>query len=86
MIVLCARWLWSIMNENATSPTNMKGCTLIIDCTGYTSKRGKRGNKKKRKEKKRKNMKEKSAPGRIRTCGLLLVKPTLLSTVLLLMC
>ena len=62
MIVLCAWWLWSIMNEDATSTTNMKGCTLIIDCTGYTSKRGKRGNKNKRKEKKRKEHERKKYP------------------------
>ena len=50
------------MNEDATSTTNMKGCTLIIDCTGYTSKRGKRENKNKRKEKKRKEHERKKYP------------------------
>ena len=28
---ICARWLWSIMNEHATATINMKGCTLMID-------------------------------------------------------
>ena len=37
---ICARWLWSIMNEDATATINMKGCTLMIHCRGYTSKRG----------------------------------------------
>ena len=64
---ICARWLWSIMNEHATATINMKGCTLTIDCRGYTctSKRGKRGKEKKRIEKKRKTTKEKNAHGRI---------------------
>ena len=44
-------WLWSIMNEEATS-INMTGCILMIDCRGCTSKRGKRGKEKRRKEKK----------------------------------
>ena len=55
-------WLWSIMNENATPTINMKGCTLMIDCRGYTSKREKREKGKKRKEKKRKNTKGKKCP------------------------
>ena len=46
----------------------------------------KRGKKNKGKEKKRINIKEKSAHGRIQTCDFLRVKPTLLSTVLLLLC
>ena len=29
---ICARWLWSILNEHATANINMKGCTLKIDC------------------------------------------------------
>ena len=53
------------MNEDATSIIDMKSCTLMIDCTGYTSKRGRRGKEEKRKEKKRKNTKEKSAHERI---------------------
>ena len=40
------------------------------------SKRGKRRKERKRKEKKRKKTKEKSVHGWIRTCDLLLVKPT----------
>ena len=28
---ICAGWLWSIMNEDATATINMKGCTLMID-------------------------------------------------------
>ena len=47
------------MNEDETSTINMKGCTLMIDCRGYKSKRGKRQKEKERKEKERKNMKEK---------------------------
>ena len=31
---ICARWLWSIMNEHPTANINMKGCTLMIDCRG----------------------------------------------------
>ena len=27
---ICARWLWSIMNEHATATINTKGCTLMI--------------------------------------------------------
>ena len=60
----------------------MKGCTLMIDVEEHEQKR-KRRKERKRKEKK---SKEKSVHGRIRTCDLLLVKPTLLTTVLLLMC
>ena len=41
IVYICARWLRSIMNEHATLTINMKGCTLMIDCRGYTSKRGK---------------------------------------------
>ena len=83
---ICALWLWSIMNEHATATINMKGCTLMIDCR-ETLANGEKGRKeRKRKEKKRKKTKGKSAHGRIRTCDLLLVKPTLLATVLLLTC
>ena len=71
-----------IMNEHATATINMKGCTLMIDVEEHEQKR-KRRKERKRKEKKRK---EKSVHGRIRTCDLLLGKPTLLTTVLLLMC
>ena len=71
------------MNEDATATVNMKSCTLMTDCRGYTSKRGKRGKEERQKEGKHK---VKSAHRRIRTCDLLLVKSTLLSTVLLLMC
>ena len=70
---ICARWLWYIMNEHATVNINMKGCTLMIDVEEHEQKRKKKKRKKKRKEKKRK---EKSVHGRIRTCDLLLVKPT----------
>ena len=80
------QWLWSIMNEHATAAINMKGCTLMIDCRGTLAKWEKGRKERKRKEKKRKKTKEKSVHGRIRTCDLLLVKPTLLGTVLLLMC
>ena len=76
---ICARWLWSIMNELATATINTKGCTLMIDVEEHEQKWKK---KKRKKEKKRK----KSVQGRIRTCDLLLVKPTLLTPVLLLMC
>ena len=40
---ICARWLWSIMNDDATWTINMNGCTLwkycgvIRDYKGYTS-------------------------------------------------
>ena len=69
---ICARWLWSRMNERATATINMKGCTLMIDVEEHEQKR-KRRKERKRKVKKRK---EKSVHGRIRTCDLLLVKPT----------
>ena len=71
-----------IMNEHATATINMKGCTLMIDVEEHEQKR------KRRKERKRKEKrgKKKSVHGRIRTCDLLLGKPTLLTTVLLLMC
>ena len=76
---ICARWLWSIMNEHATATINTRGCTLMIDVEEHEQKW------KKKKRKKEKKRKEKSVHGRIRTCDLLLVKPTLLTTVLLLM-
>ena len=65
-----ARWLWSIMNEHATATINMKGSTLMIDVEEHEQKR------KKKKRKKEKKRKEKSVHGRIRTCDLLLGKPT----------
>ena len=68
------------MNEHATATINSKGCTLMIDVEEHEQKW------KKKKRKKEKKRKEKSVHGRIRTCDLLLVKPTLLTTVLLLMC
>ena len=68
------------MNEHATANINMKGCTLMIDVEEHEQKR----KKKKSKKEKRKKRKEKSVHGRIRTCDLL-GKPTLLTTVLLLM-
>ena len=71
-----------IMNEHATATINMKGCTLMIDVEEHEQKR-KRKKERKRKEKREK---KKSVHGRIRTCDLLLGKPTLLTTVLLLMC
>ena len=71
-----------IINEHATATINMKGCTLMIDVEEHEQKR----KKKKTKKENRKKRKEKSVHGRIRTCDLLLGKPTLLTTVLLLMC
>ena len=81
---MCARWLWSIINEHTTATINMKGCTLMIDVEEHEQKRKRK--KRKGKEKKRKKTKEKGVQGWIRTCDLLLVKPALLTTVLLLMC
>ena len=51
-----------IINEHATATINTKGCTLMIDVEEH--------------EQKRKKKKEKNVHGRIRTCDLLLVKPT----------
>ena len=45
---ICARWLWSIMNEHATATINMKGCTLMIDVEEHEQKRKKKKRKKKR--------------------------------------
>ena len=70
-----------IMNEHATATINMKGCTLMIDVEEHEQKR-----KKKKRKRQEKRGKKKSVHGRIRTCDLLLGKPTLLTTVLLLMC
>ena len=78
---ICARWLWSIMNEHATATINSKGCSYINDrCRGTRAKVQKEEKEEREKEER------KSVHGRIRTCDLLLVKPTLLTTVLLLMC
>ena len=62
---ICARWLWSIMNEHATATINTKGCTLMIDCRGTRAKEEKEEKKEREKEKKRKKTKEKSVHGRI---------------------
>ena len=51
---ICARWLWSIMNEHATASINMKGCTLMIDCRGTRAKEEKRKKKWKRQRKRQK--------------------------------
>ena len=50
---ICARWLWSIMNEHATVTINTKGCTLMIDCRGTQAKEEKEEKKEREKEKKR---------------------------------
>ena len=62
---ICARWLWSIMNEDATANINMKGCTLMIDCRGRRAKEEKEEKEEREKEKKRKKTKEKSVHRRI---------------------
>ena len=48
---ICARWLWSIMNEHATANINMKGCTLMRDVEEHEQKRKKKKRKKKEKRK-----------------------------------
>ena len=48
---ICARCLWSIMNEHATATINMKGCTLMIDVEEHEQKRKKKKEREKRKEK-----------------------------------
>ena len=48
---ICARWLWSIMNEHATATINMKGCTLMIDVEEHEQKRKKKKRKKEKREK-----------------------------------
>ena len=55
---ICARWLWSIMNEHATATINMKGSTLMIDVEEHEQKR----KKKKRKKDKRENEERKKCP------------------------
>ena len=62
---ICARWLWSIMNEDVTANINMKGCTLMIDCRGTRAKEEKEEKEEREKEKKRKKTKEKSVHRRI---------------------
>ena len=56
---ICARWLWSIMNEHATATINMKGCTLMIDCRGTRAKEEKEEKKEREKRKKGKRQKKK---------------------------
>ena len=56
---ICARWLWSIMNEHATATINMKGCTLMIDCRGTRAKVEKEEKKERGKRKKGKRQKKK---------------------------
>ena len=56
---ICARWLWSIMNEHATATINMKGCTLIIDCRGTRAKEEKEEKKEREKRKKEKDKRKK---------------------------
>ena len=85
-IIMCARWLWSIMNEDATSTNNMKGCKLHDRLWRVHTQKRKRRKRGKEKSKKRKITEEKSVHGRIQTFDHLLVKPALLSTVLLLTC
>ena len=38
---ICARWLWSIMNERATATINMKGCTVDFRLLVHECKTGK---------------------------------------------
>ena len=56
---VCARWVWSIMNEHATATINMKGCTVMIDCRGTLAKKEKR---KKRKKEEREKEERKKCP------------------------
>ena len=56
---ICAWWLWSIMNEHATANINMKGCTLMIDCTGTQAKEEKEEKKEREKRKREKRRKKK---------------------------
>ena len=56
---ICARWLWSIMNEHATATINMKGCTLMIDCRGTRAKEEKEEKKEREKRKKEKDKRKK---------------------------
>ena len=59
---ICARWLWSIMNEDATANINMKGCTLMIDCRETRAKEEKEEKEEREKEKKRKKDERKKCP------------------------
>ena len=56
---ICARWLWSIMNEHATATIYMKGCTLMIDCRGTRAKEEKEEKKEREKRKKEKDKRKK---------------------------
>ena len=58
---ICARSLWSIMNEHATANINMKGCTLMIDCRGTRAKEEKE-EKKEREKRKEEEEKRKKCP------------------------
>ena len=51
---ICARWLWSIMNEHETATINMKGCKLMIDCRGTQAKEEKEKKKEREKRKREK--------------------------------
>ena len=61
---ICARWLWSIMNEHAPANISMKGCTLMIDCRETRAKEEKE-EKKEREKRKREKDERKSVNGRI---------------------
>ena len=58
---ICARWLWSIMNEHATAAINMKDCILMIDCKGTRAKEEKI-EKKEREKKKEEEDERKKCP------------------------
>ena len=59
IVYICARWLWSIMNEHATATINMKGCILMIDCRGTQAKEEKEEKKEREKRKREKRRKKK---------------------------
>ena len=56
---ICARWLWSIMNEHAPANINMKGCTLMIDCRETRAKEEKEEKKEREKRKREKDERKK---------------------------
>ena len=56
---ICARWLWSVMNEDATATINMKGCTLMIGCRGTRAKEEKEVKREREKGKRGKTRKKK---------------------------
>ena len=56
---ICARCLWSIMNEHAPATINMKGCTLMRDCRGTRAKEEKEEKKERDKRKGGKRRKKK---------------------------